>query len=220
MSRKLLLCGLILGSSGCGGAVIEPGHRGLLFDPHNGGLAREVLAPGYHKTPMSARVDDFDVTYSSKTESLHAITSEGLPVDVEVSLVYRPIIAELYELDTELGRHYYDEVLGPELLSAARGCMARHSYAELPKMNEKLEDEVEADVRRRVLGKHVEIASVVFEGFQMPPELASAVKDREIAAQIAMKRKLEEEQAWEREKLAAQHKAELRRIERGGEGAR
>lgn len=213
MSRNLLLAVVLLASVGCGGAVIEPGHRGLLFDPHGVGLGREVLAPGYHRVPMSARVDDFDVTYSSKSETLHAITAEGLPLDLKVAIIYRPVISELYELDTEIGPSYYDEVVGPEFLSAARECIARHSYMDFAKMSEKLDDEVEAEVRRRVKGRHVEIASVVFESFQMPPDLAAAVKDRQVAEQTAMKKKLEAEQAWEQEKLEAEHRAELRRIE-------
>ena len=51
---------LLLGAvTGCGGATIQPGHRGLLFDPDRG-LGHEVLAPGYHSLRGSARIDDFD----------------------------------------------------------------------------------------------------------------------------------------------------------------
>jgi regulator of protease activity HflC (stomatin/prohibitin superfamily) len=219
--RLLLLAGCALALLGCGGAVIEPGHRALLFDPSNGGLKREILLPGYHHLPSSARVDDFDVTYSSRPEPLHVITSEGLPLDVRVSVIYRPIIAELYELDTEIGRGYYDEVVGPELRAAARDWFARHSYAGLIADSAKVEDEIEREVRVR--------ASVTFEAIQLPPELANAVRDRLTAEESAKKQetelqrdtlrqKLESERAWETEKVELERNVERRRLQRAAEG--
>ena len=121
---KVGLCGvaMIVSTAACGGAVIEPGHRGLMFDPHEGGLHHEVLEPGYHRVSASARVDDFPVIYDSRKEVLHVLTVEGISIDVQVEVVFRPIIAELYELDSEIGPKYYDEVVGPEFRAASRSC--------------------------------------------------------------------------------------------------
>ena len=190
-SRMRFAIALAALSVGCGGAVIEPGHRGLLFDPSSGGLQHEVLAPGTHHVGMSGRIDDFDVTYSTRTETVAVITSEGLPFGVHASVIFRPIIAELYELDSEVGPHYDAEIIGPEFRAATRAIFAVHSYTDLLKRNVKVEDEIEADVRRRISGKHIEIASVTLEAIQLPPELASAVRAREVAAQNAMREKLE-----------------------------
>jgi regulator of protease activity HflC (stomatin/prohibitin superfamily) len=213
----LALCALA--SSGCYGETIEPGHRGLLFSPKNGGLGHEVLGPGYHKTSAGGRIDDFDVTYSTKTEQMHALSSEGLAVDLRVAVRYRPIVAELYYLDTEIGSNYYDEVIGPEFRSAARGVLARHSYVDLNKVNEKVEDEIEADLRRRTKGKHLEITAVTLEQVEYAPEIAQAIRSRVAGEQEAtrqkaqlendaLKRKLEIERASEQDKLRTE--AELR----------
>jgi len=53
--------------------------------------------------------------------NLQTTSIEGLTMGLKVAVIYRPIIAELYELDTEIGPLYYDEVIGPEFRSAARG---------------------------------------------------------------------------------------------------
>src|SRR5579859_7123140 len=149
---------------GCSGALVEPGHRGLLFDPQEG-LKHEVLPPGYHHLSTLClraacpRVDDFDVTFSTHKEEIRTNSQEGLQIDMRLAVIYRPIISELYELDTEVGPSYYDEVVGPEFRSAARGVLARHSYTELVAKNRQIEDEIENEVRQRIHGKHVEIAS-------------------------------------------------------------
>ena len=202
--------GLLLAlSSGCAtGMVVEPGHRGLFFDPRNGGLAHEVLQPGYHKTGMYGRIDDFDVTYSTHKEEVHTTSQEGLSMDLRLAVIYRPIISELYELDTEIGPNYYDEVIGPEFRSAARGVFARHSYTELQVKNEKIEDEIEGDIRRRVAGKHLEITSVTLEEVAYAPEIANAVRAKLVGEQEAVRQKAALENEALKRKLELEHQAE------------
>ena len=118
---------------------------------------------------MGGRLEDFDVTYSTRKEAIRTNSSEGLQLDIHFAVIYRPVVSELYELDTEIGLNYYDEVVGPEFRSAARGVFARHSYTELQRQNEKIEDEIEADLRRRINGKHVEIASITMEAVEYAP---------------------------------------------------
>jgi regulator of protease activity HflC (stomatin/prohibitin superfamily) len=175
---------LLLVCVGCGGAMIEPGHRGLLFDSRRG-LMHEVLLPGYHRLGPTERIDDYDVTYAMRMEALHLMTQEMLPIDVKVAVIHRPIVAELYQLETEVGRSYYDELIGPELRSAMRSSVARHSYIDLTRANQKIEDELEAELRMRLRGKHIEISSVVIESASLPPDLAALVRAKATASLTA-----------------------------------
>jgi regulator of protease activity HflC (stomatin/prohibitin superfamily) len=209
-----------LGATGCATTTIEPGHRGLYFAPNDGGLKREALMPGRYKlgwcfiycTPN--RVDDFDVTYSTKTEEIDTKSSEGLDLHLRLSVIYKPIESELYQLDTEIGPAYYEEVIGPEFRSACRGVFARHSYTELQKKNEQLENEVEAEVRRRTVGKHLDISSVTLESVTYAPEIAEKIRQKISGEQEAARQQAAI--VWETEKKkqiaeaeAAQKKLEL-----------
>jgi regulator of protease activity HflC (stomatin/prohibitin superfamily) len=200
----LALVAAAVGSTGCATMTVEPGHRGLYFEPTGGGLRREVLQPGKYKLGWcflyctSNRVDDFDVTYSTHSEEIHTKSSEGLDLDMKLSVIYRPIVTELYQLDTEIGPNYYDEVIGPEFRSACRGVFARHSYMELQKKNESIENEVEAEVRRRTAGKHVEISSVTLETVNYAPEIADKIRQKLAGEQEAARQQAAI--AWESEK--------------------
>jgi prohibitin 2 len=208
-----------LGTTGCATTLVEPGHRGLYFAPNGGGLRREVLQPGkYHLGwcflyCTSNRIDDFDVTYSTRTEEVHTKSVEGLELSLQLSIIYRPIVSELYQLDTEIGSNYYDEVVGPEFRSACRGIFARHSYADLQKTTEAVEDEIEAEVRRRTAGKHIEINSITLESINYAPEIADKIRQKIAGEQEAARQKASI--AWEAEKkkqiLAAE--AEERKLE-------
>ena len=193
---------------GCVMTTVEPGHRGLYFEPGGRGLLREVLPPDRYKLGWcfigctSNRIDDFDVTYSTRTERIRTKSSEGLDLDLTLSVIYRPVVSELYELDTEIGTNYYEEVIGPEFRSAARGVFARHSYTELQKKNESIENEVEGEVRRRTNGKHVEISSVTLEAVTYAPEIAEKIRERIAGEQEAARQQAAI--AWEGERQRAQ----------------
>jgi len=191
-------------ATGCAATTVEPGHRGLYFAPTAGGLRREVLPPGKYKLGFcfiactSNRVDDFDVTFSTRSEEVHTKSAEGLDLDLRLSVIYRPVVTELYQLDTEIGPNYYDEVIGPEFRSACRGVFARHSYAELQKKNETIENEVEAEVRRRTAGMHVEISSVTLEVVNYAPEIAEKIRQKIAGEQEAVRQQAA--MSWEAER--------------------
>lgn len=203
--------------NGCAYYTVNPGHRGLRFDPHEGGLKQQVLQPGIYGLGWCflrdcGKVDDFDVTYSTHREVVHTYSSEGLSMDVHLALIYRPIISELYDLANEIGPAYYDEVVGPEFRSSARGVFARHSYTELMVKNEKIEDEVENEVRRRTSGKHVEIASITVEAVDYAPEINSAVRQKLVAEQDALRQKAAIEAEALRKRTQIETEAEAARL--------
>ena len=212
LAASILACFVF---SGCSyGAIVEPGHRGLLFNPKSGGLQHEVLSPGYYSfdscfmRTVCSRVDDFDISYSTNKEEISTNSNEGLSMQLRVAVIYRPIISELYELDTEVGPNYYDEVIGPEFRSATRGVFARHSYTEVQKDNEKIENEIEDELRRRTKGKHVEIASVTMEAVTYAPQIAEQIQAKLVGEQERARKEsaIEAEAATEKAQIA--HEAE------------
>ena len=210
----LVLC-LVL-PAGCS-EVIEPGHRGLLFQPWRGGLLPQDPQPRQALCRAYGRVDDFDVTYSTRSEAIRTISSEGLALGVRVSVIYRPAVAELYELDVEIGRNYYEEVIGPEFKTATRGVFARHSYLDVQRNNAAIEEEIRADVRRRIAGRHVEISSVTMEEVNDAPEIAEAIRAKLVGEQESVRKKV----ALENDALRRQAEAQARggAGQAGGRGA-
>lgn len=55
----------------------------------------------------------------------------GRELLLRFAVIYRPIVSELSRLDTEIGQNYYEEVVGPEFRSVARGVFARHSWVSI-----------------------------------------------------------------------------------------
>ena len=205
-ARALALALSASALGGCAYQSVEPGHRGLRFEA-SAGLRPGVIPPGKHNLGWCflrdcGRIDDFDVTFSTRHEQIHTTSQEGLAMDLRLSVIYRPIVDELYQLDSEVGANYYEEVVGPEFRSAARSVFARHSYTELAAKNEKIEDEIENEVRRRIKGKHVDVASITLEQIDYAPEIANAVRARIVGEQEAVRQKAAMENEALKQKLA------------------
>jgi hypothetical protein len=205
---RALVAVAVLATAGCY-AIVEPGHRGLLFNPRYGGLQHEVLGPGRHKVGLWGRIEDFDVTYSTGRETLHAEIAEGA-ADVRVAIIYRPIISELYQLDSEIGPNYYNEVIAPEFRTAARATLAHHAYRDLFEKSEHVEDEIEQEVRRRTQGRHVEIASVTVEEVAaLPTDVATRNKFLQ-EREALLRKELQAKEALLRRQLQDVESARLR----------
>jgi regulator of protease activity HflC (stomatin/prohibitin superfamily) len=208
----LSLAALFMGT-GCAGVTVQPGHRALYFDPSNGGIQHEVLQPGWYRTPCAIwtpdsrcpSVVDFDVTYSTATKQIHSLSLEKLPIELELTVKYRPIVSELYLLDTEIGPNYFDEVVGPEFNSAAAGVFARTSYLDLQAKNRDIEDEIEKQLRDRLKGKHIEISSVLIGKVSYAPEILASQRERVVSQEQTLRNK----QLLENEALQKKRQLEL-----------
>jgi regulator of protease activity HflC (stomatin/prohibitin superfamily) len=208
---RALATALCVMVSGCA-AVIEPGHRGLLFDPSSGGLQHEVLQPGRHSVGLNGHIEDFDVTYSTQKAKLECHSKEALPVEVEVSVIYRPIVAELYALATELGPGYAEEVVIPEFRVATRAVIEQHPIMGLQAQDVGLESEIEQTLRRRISGKHIEISAVTVQAVALPAELKEAIARKAAAKRDAEAVRLEADDACT--KLRAELEAKSRELDR------
>ncbi|HEY2743716.1 MAG TPA: SPFH domain-containing protein, partial [Polyangia bacterium] len=116
------------------------------------------------------------------------------------------------DLDVEIGPKYYDEVVGPEFRTATRGVFARHSYRDVQKINERLEDEIEGEVRRRISGKHVEISSITLEALEYAPAISAANTARLVGEQEAIRRKTQLEADALRQKMELENAAEAEKL--------
>jgi regulator of protease activity HflC (stomatin/prohibitin superfamily) len=140
---------------------------------------------------------------------------------VQVAVIFRPIVSELYDLEVEVGGTYaseggaspYDEVIAPEFRTATRGVLARHTYLDMQRTNEKLEDEIEAELRRRIAGKHMEISSVTLEELNFGPDISNAIRGKLVGEQDALRKKTQLEADSLRKKLELEHEAERAKLE-------
>jgi regulator of protease activity HflC (stomatin/prohibitin superfamily) len=219
--------GIVLPALGCRSfQTINPGHVGLAYLP-NGGLQRTLISGGrvflghFCAFHTCTKLYDFDVTVTTKHEQIHATSGDKLDMTLNMSVLYKPIVNELYELATEVSTDdYYNEVVGPEFRSAAGIVIAKHPYAELAANKEKIEDEIENDVRRRIKGNHVDLRSITIEAISGLEEVHNANRARIVADTLSATQRAALEQEALRQKTQLENEALRQKMALENETAR
>ena len=82
-----------LALNGCAGqtAVVDPGHLGIVFDPMHG-VRHDAVGPGFYRLSSwcramkCPRIDDFDITFSTKKEDVATTSQEGLGLELHLAI--------------------------------------------------------------------------------------------------------------------------------------
>ncbi|WP_017217210.1 prohibitin family protein [Pseudoalteromonas sp. NJ631] len=100
---------------------VDSGQVGVLWKRIGGGTF--VEHPFYEGTVLVYPWDTLTI-YSSRfqtaTTQVHAITSEGLRIQLDITVRYRPVVEHIPYLHKLVGEDYLDEMVIPEVASAVR----------------------------------------------------------------------------------------------------
>ncbi len=195
----LLLPALLL--TGCG-STVAPGNMGLRWQPLTSGLGQEPLKEGFYAHMPWNDVLVMSVQWRNFTERIDVLTKDDLHIEIQASVLVKPLIKELRQLKLEVGSDFYPSAVKPEFITVARNTLANYLLVEIPENSPEIERKILKGLKERMQGKHIEIDNVAIrdidftsgvlraieiklskeqEKVQKDFELEIAVKDAEIA---------------------------------------
>jgi len=134
--RSFVIIALVGSALGC--ATIEPGQPGFVLRT----VQKACIAMSLHRAGTgSAFSGESRISISpmaTHAEQIETLSQEGLKMVLRIALIYRPVRLRALRTGDRIGPTYYDEVVGPEFRSVARGVAARHPYMELHRKNEQI----------------------------------------------------------------------------------
>ena len=111
---------------------IPAGHGGVLWKRfHQGTQMGPALAEGVHVIFPWDRIEVYDLRLQEDTRSYAAIANDGLNVNIEITVRYRPNAERLAELHKHVGTNYLEVLLVPEVGSVSREIVSRSKADEL-----------------------------------------------------------------------------------------
>lgn len=213
-SRPILVLALTLsaasGAGGCAGTTVQPGERGLFWHPFTEGLSTEPLRDGFYWRAVWNSVYVYDVRWQSYTETVDALSSDDLLVELKTAVIMRPIPQEVYFLAHEIGTDFYPRVVKPELLAAVRSVVSGYAMVHVPEKSAEIASKVQAVVVEKLSGRHLEIASVALADIELAKVVLDAVERKQAKEQ--------EKEQKEFELVIAEKDAEIARRRARGEG--
>ena len=167
--------------------MVLPGEIGVLYDPFRGGTQTlKVYSEGLMvKFPWS-RFYTYDTRLQPSKHTIQALSSEGMSVAVELTVLFRPRPGNTGQLHQELGPLYKERVIGPIVISAVREMISRHrSHEFYTTAFDALQDEIEAELLNNPVSELVEFRSVLISDITLPSAVLRAIEYKLEQEQIA-----------------------------------
>ena len=166
--------------------VILPGQVGVTYDLFRGtrlGIhTREGLTV---KLPWN-RIYIYDARLQNAHIQVHALSREGMVIDIEAVVLFRPDAQHLSQLHQEIGPDYLPRTVIPLAMSAVREYVAQHDSHELYTVEAAALKRDIIDATRAELSRHhIVVDNVLLERLTLPKNVLGAIEEKLTQEQIA-----------------------------------
>ena len=195
------------------------GEAGVLFRTFGGGVEVEdaALGEGFHLVAPWNKVYKYDVKQQELNEKkMQVLSSNGLDITLDVSVLYQPKLSELGKLHQTKGEGYVSTVIIPEIRAVARSVIGRYTPEQLySSKRDAIQAEIFEETKRKVESQHVQLNSVLVRDVALPAKIKQAIERKLSQEQEALEYEFRLEKARkeaERQKIDAEGKAVANKI--------
>ena len=166
--------------------VILPGHAGVRYDLFLGTRLGSIAREGLNlKFPWN-RMYVYDLRLQALPQKVFALSREGMNIQVDVVVMFRPDVATLPRLHTEVGPEYAQTTVVPLSVGAVRQFVAQHDSHELYTTEaDALQREILTTTRAQLARYHVAVTDVLLERLTLPKAVLEAVEQKLTQEQLA-----------------------------------
>ena len=197
--------------------TIDAGEAGVIFKPFAGGVDTETtLGEGFHIIMPWNKVVNYEVRQQEEKEKMKVLSSNGLQIDIDISIWYRPDIAKLPQLHQEKGERYKDIILKPAMRSAMRSVVGRYTPEEIySSKRDVIQTEIMQETESILESQYIIMERALVRDIALPPTIKQAIekklKQEQESLEYEFKLNKQKKEA-ERLKIEAEGKAEANRI--------
>jgi len=194
--------------------VVPAGHVGV--QDFFGSVSDRVLSPGINLVVPGTRVVKFSVQTREIKETAAVPTSEGLIVNLDVSLLFRMQPDAAARVYKTIGRQFESVVIDPQLRSVIRDVTAEYEAKFLYSGSRELvAQNMFKHMRAALAPRGIEAEQVLLRAVTLPPLVTAAIQEKLQAEQQAQRMRFvldRERQEAERKRVEAQGIADFQGI--------
>lgn len=188
---------------GC--AIVNTGSMGVKYRPLGNGLdTTKVFTNGIvWKWPWVSLLR-YNIQWQTYKEDVTILTQDELHTMITISVILRPNSKELPLLVREIGNDYYKKIIQPELFTVTRSNFAKYKYMDLAQKSPQMEVEILAELRKRIIGKHLDVDKIAINHIVYSKVVTDATDEK-----LSIKQKIEQK---DYEIKIAEKDAQIQRI--------
>ncbi len=197
--------------------TIDAGHAGVKFKTFSGGVVLDkTYSEGFHLLAPWDKIIVYETRQNEIPESMNVLSSNGLEIQAEVSVWYRPIYDKLPMLHAKIGKEYVRRVVIPAIRSSTRTVIGRYTPEELYSQDRtSIQKQIYEETRKILAEKYVDVDRVLIRSIILPPSIKNAIENKLKQEQLSLEYefKLEKERKEaERLRIEAEGKARANKI--------
>ena len=177
--------------------VVGAGERAVIFSKLSG-VREGQLGEGLHLNipfiwePVIYDVKAITYTMSAQRtegqvrgdDSLLVLTSDGLPVRLDVSIRFHVMPDEAWKLHREIGPRYVDKIVRPVSRSDIRMVLSRFTVTEVYSgAREKVIDEIREMLTPKFTSAYLQLDEVLLRDVQFSEQFQQAIEEKQVAQQ-------------------------------------
>jgi regulator of protease activity HflC (stomatin/prohibitin superfamily) len=180
------------------------GEQGVYWSRFFGGTSDFVLGEGTHAKLPWDEIIVYDVRLSQISSKTVLLTRDGMEINVEWSVRYRPKQNQLPLLHKTIGPDYAKTVIVPETVSALRQIIGNYTAEQIYSRDEdSLIAEIQKATFRRMAPYPIEMENLLILRLDLPPDMAKSIVEKLVFEQtlLAYRFRNEAEEQEKRRKL-------------------
>ena len=175
------------------------------------------LSEGFHIIAPWNKVYIYNVKQQEFFEgNMQVLSSNGLEISLDVSVLYQPIYNELGLLHKTKGENYVNIVLIPQIRAVARSVVGRYTPEQLySTKRDAIQNEIYEETQKVVENQHIQLNAVLVRDVSLPLAIKEGIERKLIQEQEALEYEFRIEKAKqeaEKQRIDAEGKATANRI--------
>ncbi len=180
------------------------------------------LREGLHlRIPLLQTVEKIEIRTRAveftkeKQNPISSLSKDGLPVSMDVAILYRVDANKAPELIREYGPDYEEKIIKQVVRTAVRDAIAEMESSVVYQERQKLQEKIKREVSEQLTRRYLILEDVLIRDIRLPESVVRAIEEKRKAYEEAQRMQflLEKEKLEaERKKVEAQGIAEANRI--------
>ena len=162
--------------------TIGYGEAGVLYKTFGGGTVTEgkPMGEGFQLIAPWNKVEKYNTKQQELFQkAMTVLSSNGLEIDLDISVLYQPQIEKLGMLHKKKGINYVETVIIPEIRAITRSVVGRYTPEQLySTKRDAIQNEIFEEMKRKCVEQYVQINSVLVRNVTLPATIKTAIETK------------------------------------------
>ncbi len=197
--------------------TLQPGEAGVIFRQFSGGLDKDhIQHQGFHVIAPWNEMIVYNVKDQKAEETIDVLDKNGLSINVDVTILFRPLSEKIGFIHEGIGRDYINVKVVPNMRSVVRQIMGNYTAEEIfSTKRSEVEAKITQETGKALAVDFVELKNMLIRSVNLPQKIKQAIENKLKQEQeaLAYQFKLEREKSEaERKRIAAEGEATANKI--------